>query len=172
MRADFTEREPLVREISADQAYYWVENGELNVALRYSRSSILGPAFQYDWEMSLVLDGLPAGSSRLYELRPDSVRIVQTAGPDQRRSRTWTGVAVVKAPRDNRLEGRFHVNVRQQRFTALGGWQPPSLRAPMMIVVGRFEAVENAEAGRIIRRETEAAGFTRASTHSRPSSPG
>lgn len=173
LRTDFTEREPLVQEIKIDEAYYWLEGEELNVALRYDRNSPLGPAFYFDWQMSLVLDALPAGSSRLYQLQGDAVRIVQTAGADQRRSRTWTGIAVAGAPEHGRLSGRFHINVRQQQFTLLGGWQPPFLRAPTLIVVGRFEAVENAERGRAIRAETEAPGFERTgSPASRPAPPG
>jgi len=170
MRTDFTEREPLVQQVPVDEAYYWLEDGRLWISLRCYRPSALGPAFAFDWEMSLVVDGLPAGSARLYPLKGEAVRVVQTVGGDQRRSRGWTGVAVIHAPENGRLQGRFHCNVRQQQFTLLRGWQPSPLAAPMFIVVGRFEAVENAELGRAIRDETEAAGFERMATATRPSS--
>lgn len=162
LRADFTEREPLVQDVPVNEAYYWVENNRVNIALRCRRESLLGPAFDYDWQASLVLDGLPAGSARLYKLKPDAMRIVETAGANQRRSRTWTGIAVIGAPERGRLKGRFHVNVRQQQFTLLGGWQPHPFQAPMIVVAGRFDAVEDAKRGRAILHETEASGFERA----------
>jgi hypothetical protein len=162
MRTDFPEREPLVQEVDIDEAYYWMEDEQLHVALRYQRRSLLGRAFDFEWQMSLVLEGPPAGSSRLYALDAGSVRIVQTLGADQRRSRSWAGVAVIEGPQSGRMTGRVHVNVRQQHFTLLGGWQPHPLQAPMLIVAARFDAVENAERGRDIREETEASGFERA----------
>lgn len=163
MRSDIGPREPLVQEVAVDQAYYWLEGEELNIALRCHRSSVLGAAFEYDWQMSLVLEALPAGSSRLYKLKSDAIRIVQTFGAGQNRCRTWSGVAVIEAPEGGRLQGRFHANVRQQTFTLLKGWQPPPLQAPMMIVVGQFDAVNDADRGRAIRAETEAVGFERVS---------
>jgi hypothetical protein len=169
MRTDFTEGEPLVQQVPVNEAYYWLEDGQLWVSLRCHRPSALGPAFEFDWAMSLVVEGLPAGSARLYQLKADAARVVQTAGADQRRSRGWTGVAVIQSPKNRRLEGRFHCNVRQQHFTLLHGWQPPPLAAPMLIVVARFEAVEDAERGRAIRDETEAAGFERRLPATRPS---
>lgn len=169
LRTDFAEREPLVQELSIQEAYYWIDGEQLTIALRSRRGSLLGRAFDFDWEMSLVLDELPAGSSRLYQLKGDAIRVVQTAGADQRRSRTWTGIAVVNSPENGRLSGRFHANVRQQQFTLLGGWQPPFLRAPTMVVVGRFEAVVNHKLAMGIRDETEAPGFERTtSPASRP----
>lgn len=161
MRTDIAEREPLVQEVRVDEAYYWIEDQRVHVALRLERRSPLGLTFDFDWQLSLVLDGLPAGSARLYQLPPDSVRMVQTVGPDQRRSRTWTGVAVLHAPHRGTLSGRFHCNVRQQQFTLMGGWQPPPLQAPMLIVVGRFDAVHDPIRGQAILEETQAAGFER-----------
>jgi hypothetical protein len=168
-RTDFTQREPLVQEVPVREACYWTgENGELNVGLRFHAGSLLGQAFAYDWQMSLVLDGPPAGSARLYNLRNNAVRIVQTAGADHRRSRTWSGIAVVHSPGGGRLKGRFHVTVREQIFTLLSGWQPPPLQAPMMIVIGEFDAVHDEARGRAIREATEAGGLERARPATRP----
>lgn len=167
-RTDFTDREPLIQNVPLSEAYYWVDDGgHVTVALRYHAASLLGPAFEADWQMSLVVEGLPAGSSRLYSLRPDAVRIVQTLGADQRRSRGWSGIAVLRAPEAGPLKGRFHVNVRQQQFTLLGGWSPPPYQAPTMVIVGEFDAVLDADRAQAIRRETEAAGFGRTATSSR-----
>lgn len=171
MRTDFPEREPLVQEVVIDEAYYWLEDDELNVSLRTHRGAGLGQPFDFEWQLSLVLDEMPAGSSRLYRLDMDSVRMSQTVGADHRRSRSWTGVAVIEAPERGRLGGRFHVNVRQQQFTLLGGWQPHFLQAPMLIVAGRFQATEDVERGQAIRDETEAMGFERGTVATAPAGP-
>lgn len=171
MRTDFPDSEPLVQEVTVDEAYYWLEGDQLNVSLRTHRGAGLGQPFDFEWQISLVLDEMPAGSSRLYRLDMDSVRMAQTVGADHRRSRSWTGVAVIEAPERGRLGGRFHVNVRQQQFTLLGGWQPHFLQAPMLIVAGRFQATENAERGRDILEETEAMGFERGTAATAPARP-
>ncbi len=164
MRSDLPDPEPLIQNVPISEAWYVLEpNGQLVIALRYHAGSLLGRAFDTDWEMSLVLDGLPAGSSRLYKLKGDTVRTVQTLGPDQRRARSWSGIAVLKAPEGGRLHGRFHFTIRQQQFTLLRGWCPPLYQAPMLVCVGEFDAVENAARANEIRKATEAAGFDRPS---------
>lgn len=161
-RSDFTRQEPLIQTVPVEEAYYWLrEDGTVGVALGYHGSSLFGRAFDADWRMSLVLEDLPAGREKLYRLGPQSARVAQSVGGDQRRARSLTGVAVLQAPRGNRLTGRFHLTVRQQQFTLLGGWSPSPYQAPMWIVVGEFEAVLNATRGEAILAETEANGFDR-----------
>lgn len=152
MRSDLSDSEPLVQRIPINHAYYWTEvDGRLNVALHLDHNSLLGGAFNADWMMCFALEGLPAGSSRLYKLRPSSADMALAAGADRRRGRTWAGVVVLDTAGAGRLRGRFHVNHRQQQFTLLHGWWPPPYQAPIFVATGRFTAVENAVKGRAIR---------------------
>jgi hypothetical protein len=172
MRSDFPREEPTLATVRVHEAYHWAQDdGELTVALRYRVNALLGEVFDAEWLLSLVLDGLPAGSERLYRLNADSVRMRQTRGPAHHRGRSLTGVAVVEAPRRGILKGRFHVWMRQQQYGLFTGWSPPMHRAPTVIVAGDFEAVLDAEKGRAIRSSTEADGLER-STEPPPNHPG
>ncbi len=158
-RSDISDAEPLIQNVPLSEACYAIaEDGQVSVALSFHRDSWLGDAFDADWQMSLVLEGLPAGSSRLYKLKQDAARIVQSVGADRRRARGWTGIAVLHAPQGGRLRGRFHLNVRQQQFTLLNGWAPPVFQAPTMIMAGEFSAVENAARTHAIADPIRAAG--------------
>ncbi|MCL2329930.1 MAG: hypothetical protein FWC56_01345 [Phycisphaerae bacterium] len=172
LRTNFTDTEPLVQSVRVTEAYWYIDHDpdrpnqpQVVVALKSRVASLLGREFDFDWTLSLVLDGMPAGSSRLYPLSADAIRLVQTCGLDRRRSKGWTGVAVLYAPKKSlggdRLRGRFHVNVRQQQFSLLNGWTPSYFQAPMLVLAGDFEAVYDAEKGMNLRYWTEAEGFDR-----------
>jgi hypothetical protein len=170
MRADFTDQEPLIQNVPFSEAYWDVNGrGQVVVVLRRHAPSVLGRGFDFDWQMSLVLEGLPAGSSRLYQLKSESVRILQTYGLDQRRCGSWAGVAVLHAPRNLRLRGRFHADLRQQQFGLLTGWAPQYYyQAPTLIVVGEFEAVRRPKLASEICELTESAGLPREPVTSQP----
>jgi hypothetical protein len=160
-RTDFREDEPLVAEIPVQEAYWWRGDEEqLNFALACHVDSILGPAYSGQWLMSMVLEGSPAGKERLYRLGPQSVRMIQSRGGDHRRARSLSGVAVIRVEDGDRFSGRFHVSVLQQTFGLLTGWSARSAQAPQ-IVIGRFAAFEDAQAGQAILDETECDGFGR-----------
>jgi len=151
-----------MQDVHVDEAYYWTDSdGSLKLALRQQSSSLLGRAWDMDWQMSVVLEGLPAGSERLYRLGPIAIRVIQDFGGDHRRSSSAMGVAVVQQPRNHRLKGRLHVTVHQQQFGVLSGWVPVLYRAPLLVLVAEFEAVENSAKGREILTHTETDGFER-----------
>jgi hypothetical protein len=160
-RADFPQDEPLIAEIPIHEAYWWRgDEGELNLALAYRVKSIFGRSRSGHWLMSMVLDGWPAGKERLYRVGPSAVRILQSVGGSHRRARSLSGIAVIRVESGNRLSGRFHVSVLQQKFGLLTGWTSRFAHAPQ-IVIGRFKAVEDREAGRAILEQTEAEDFGR-----------
>lgn len=162
LRHDFSATESPAHKIDIDEAYYWVDEQErLNVALRRYVPSLLGKAHEYDWRLSLVLEDLPAGSEKLYRLGADSVRLLISHGGSHARGSSLMGVAVVHAPRNDLLRGRFHVDLRQQAFTVLTGWAPPLGRAPLVVMAGPFEAIHDPVRGRAIRDRTEADGMER-----------
>lgn len=172
MRSDLPPGEPLMQTVPVNEAYYWVaQDGALSVALRYRSSSLLGKAFETDWQMSLLLPDLPAGSQKLYRLSMREVRLVQSNGGDHRRSSSLTGIAVVNAPSNGTLVGRFHVLVRQQQFSVLNGWMPPAYQAPVLVMVGDFTAVHQPQRGKEILAHTEEGEFGRPTLISIPLHP-
>ncbi len=162
LRQDFPATEPPAVTIRPDQAYYWIDEQErLNIALRWHVPSLLGSMYEYDWETSLVLEGMPAGSERLYRLGADALRMSVSHGPVHFRGISFTGVAVIHAPSNGVLRGRFHATVRQQQFNVLTGWSPPLPRSPLHVMAGTFDAVNDPVRGKAIRERTEADGLTR-----------
>jgi hypothetical protein len=159
LRSDFTPNQSLVQTVRPNEAYYFSDGeGKLNIALRYRVRSVLGRAFNAEWSMSMVLEGFPAGSEKLYKLNTQSVRIVRSYGGDHTRSSSLGGgIALIYAPKRNRLKGRFHVTVRQQRFSVLKGWS----FGTFLVTTGEFEAVENPIKGRQILERTQEDGFGR-----------
>lgn len=164
MRSDFPEQEKLVFTVPVREAYYDVAaDGKVQIGLRYRVDSPLGPGLSVDWQMGLTVEGMPAGRERLCRLTAGAARIVQVAGADQRRSQAWSGIAVLHEPVGGRLRGRFHLTMRQQQFALLTGWSPSMFRAPVMIVVGEFEAVKEAAATKAIYDRLDAVGFDESS---------
>jgi len=160
MRSDFGPTEPAVQTVEINEAHYWLDDdGALNIALRYHAPSRWGKAFEANWLLSLALEGLPAGSEKLYHLGSRSIRQVCSQRGIHQRCASLMGVAVVQAPRDGWLEGRFHVVVRRQQFNALTGWTPVIYRAPRIVMAGTFKADHDPVRGRAIRTRATADGF-------------
>jgi len=163
LRSDILPRESLIASVEPHEGWYWKgENGKLNVVLARHDRSLLDKNLDARWAMSLVLDDMPAGRERLYRVNPRTVRLVESYGGSHRRAKSASGVVVIERSIGGRLKGRFHLLVRQQQFTALNGWGPPLYRAPLAIMVGRFEVRPDAARGKPVLARTEADGFDRA----------
>ncbi len=162
LRADLAADEPLMQSIRAERAFYSVAgDGTLSIGIAHHVGSLLGEAYAGDWMMSFLLEGLPAGKERLYRIRVREVQGAFSQTGDHRRFRSMAGIAVVEAPSGGRLKGRFHIVVTEQRFSVLTGWSPALYQGPLLVMVGRFDAVENeAKAGEILLA-TEPEGFER-----------
>ncbi|NLX12030.1 MAG: hypothetical protein GXY44_00040 [Phycisphaerales bacterium] len=157
-RRDLPPGEPLIQKIPVHEAYYWVDDeGKLKIVLQYRASSLLGPVFDTNWALSMVLPGPPAGSERLYELRSADALWVFSQGGNHQRCRSLRGVVVVEGQQNDRLRGRFQITVHQQLFSMLGGWQ----NAAWLVTLGEFEAVQNATRGEEILAKTEMEDFDR-----------
>ncbi len=167
-RADLPANEPLTQSLAIDEAFYSQGDGTLEIGLARRVDSPLGEAFDSRWELSIVLEGPPAGRERLYPLKSDSVRLVRSAGGNHRRGKALPGqsIVVLEAPKNGRLRGRFHLVVLEQAWGVLTGWSQQSWAA--LVVVGEFEAVRQAKGAYAIRLSTEADGFERAPPATRP----
>ena len=166
VRTDLSPRERLDTTLPLHTACYAVEpDGKLILALEHHRGSLLGKAFEADWRMALRLEGLPAGSQRLYRLGPNSLQLALTAGGDLRRAQLFSGVVLLENPDwAGRIRGRFHITVRQQQLNFLTGWSAGGL----MVNTGEFEAVRDPERARDIEAATQTGIFSPATMPAEP----
>jgi hypothetical protein len=143
---------PLVRNITPDACYYWInEDGELCIAMREVRKSLLGKPYGKEFHLSLVLEGVPAGSTRDFALNRRSVRARQRRGYTHTRSASLAGVAAVWDYGKRELRGRFRAAAVQQSYSVLRGWKGDR----RVLLVGEFTAVYNRQAGEKILARTE-----------------
>jgi len=136
--------EPLIVKISPEQCYYWVDDDDhLCIAMKASRRSLFGDMFSSEFYLSIVLDGLPAGSTRTYNLNRSSVRLKCRRGLSHIRSASLRGLVNVLNYGDRKLSGRFRFTVKQQAYFVLLGWGG---HEPVLLV-GEFEARPGREKG-------------------------
>lgn len=162
LRSDIQKREPLIGSINPHEGWYWQsEKGTLNIVLARRGHSLIDKNLDFTWIMSLVLEDMPAGRERLYRVTPRTLRLCQSHAGDHRRAKSTSGVVVIERLAGGRLKGRFHILVRQQQFTVLGGWGPSLYRAPTSIMIGDFVVARGRSPGERLFKETEADGFDR-----------
>jgi hypothetical protein len=158
VRKDLPPGQPLIQTIPVSEAYYWVdEDGTLKIALKYQRESLLSDLLEVTSRTSLVLDGLPAGREKLYKLRRNDLMWTLSGGGSHQRLRSLKGVAVIEGSKRDRIEGRLHATIHQQKFTVLSGWKSSGL----LTVVGDFAAVRNKAKGTEIFDAVESEDFNR-----------
>lgn len=158
-RGDLRADEPLVHDVRLGEGYYWVDDDDrLKIALRRRADSAISDMLDQLWAMSIVLDGLPAGRERLYEVQHSAVQMLQTAGGGRMRARSIKGIVVVGSPEGGRLRGRFHVSLLPEQFSVLKGWVP--VWTPL-VVAGEFTAVLDPTRGQEVLAVTEQDGYAR-----------
>ncbi|UCE60189.1 MAG: hypothetical protein JSU63_00270 [Phycisphaerales bacterium] len=152
---------PLVRNITPDACYYWInEDGELCIAMKEIKQSVLGKPFGKEFYLSLVLEGLPAGSTRNYALNRRSLRVRHRRGYTHTRSASLAGIAAVWDYGKRELRGRFRTAAIQQSYSVLRGWKGDR----RVLLLGEFAAVQNRQAGEKILARTEQDGMKRPPT--------
>ncbi len=150
---------PLVRRITPDECYYWInDKKELCVAMRETRLSLLGSRLRREFVLSLVLEGLPAGSTRYYPVKRRTLRSRHKHGYAHVRSASLGGIATVWDFGRRRLHGRFRAVAKEQSYSVLNGWGSNR----RVLIVGEFAGVENQRAGEKILARTEENGMERA----------
>jgi len=149
---------PLIMRVTPDRCYYWVnERDELCIAMREDKRSLLGKRFGAEFRLSLVLEGLPAGSSRSYPMSQRTLRARHRDGFTHTRAASVGGIAAVWGYGKGRLHGRFRALVEQQSWSVLKGWGSNK----KVFMVGDFTAVKDQQAGQRILTETETDGMER-----------
>ncbi len=156
---------PLVVRIEPDECYYWVnQQQQLCVAMRQAKGSLWGKRFEQEFLVSLVLDGLPAGSTRNYRVGRRTVRSRYNEGFHHTRSASLTGIAAIWDFGKRNLQGRFRLIASRQDYSVLTGWRGKR----RVLLVGEFTAVPDTGAGRTILEDTEEGAMSRLPPQPKP----
>ena len=136
--------EPLIVTVSPQQCYYWLsDDGNIRVAMRHYRGSVLGKGFATEMVMSLVLGPPPANVSRDYRVNRTTVRSRIDGGFSHLRAGSLLGIVGVWDYGKPRFRGRFRFTAKQQSYMVLSGWAGDR----RIIFIGEFAAVRNRKAG-------------------------
>lgn len=152
--------EKLIETIVPEDCYFWIgDQGECCIAMTMKHDSWRGEMYRHEFELSLVLEGTPAGSTRMYPMSRRSIRGTHRKGAMLLRFASTGGVAAVWNFKERTLSGRFRCIGLQQSFFVLTGW---STSRPIFCE-GEFTAVYDREKGEAIRDRTEEGSMKRLS---------
>ncbi len=156
---------PQVARVTLHRCTWWQdEAGQVWIAMERREPLVVVPG-QFDFRLSLVLAGLPAGRAREYRVAERELRAAVRLGPIESRYESILGIVALYRAGGDRLRGSFRLLVGQQSSRLLGGWTEPV----QQLMLGTFEAVPDSDGrGRLIAAETEAAGWDRPPPASQP----
>ncbi len=159
---------PLVREVRPDAAWWWLDDdGNLRVALRETRASLLGKPYGGEFYASLQLAEPPAGSARTYRVGRETMRHRERLGFVQLRSASFAGLVTVSRPDARRLYVRLRLEARQQAYWVFTGWGSDS----NVLWAGEFTAFPGRESGEAVWSRTEEGKLARDANNPVPSEP-
>ncbi len=161
---------------AAQQCYWWRDaSGDFNIAMQCRKGNLLlGKLGDVEIDLSLALDGPPAGSGRDYPLRQREVRAVVLAPAGNQRLVAHTGFLSVITDRNGNYHGSYRVWMTPLSELNVLSFLPQ--RPGPVLCFGTFSAVHEESRGRAIREQSETGGWARtpriaAPTTSRPASP-
>jgi len=158
---------PRVARIDLDRCYWWADQeGQVWIAMERETRPLFGIFGRICFQMSLVLEKLPAGRERYYIAAKRELRARALVGPAQIRFSSAAGILALYREPGDRMRGSFRLLTRRVVTRWLGGWGRPS----SYLMLGSFEAVHDEARGRRIAAATESAGWGReqAAPTSRP----
>ena len=156
---------PLIERITPRECYFWSnEKGELCIAMRSFRGSILGERFEKETIASFALGDPPAGSARNYAVSRRTARVVSDAGLSHTRAASLSGIVTVWNYGGDTLRGRFRFSAKQQAYSVLVGWGADS----RVLFMGEFTAVCDRQAGEKILERTQEQGMERLPPQPKP----
>lgn len=165
---------PLIATFTADECYYWVnDESELCIAMTGKIRAGLSPAGsrrpgsgpgRHEFDLSLVLEGLPAGASRAYIATFRSARSRMRNGSVHTRFASFEGVVSVWDYGSKKMGGRFRFKAVQQSFMVLLGWG----RDTQVLCLGDFTAKHDRRRGEALFARTEEGALKRPPSRIRP----
>ena len=156
-------RRPLVSRFDLPAAYFWTnERHELCIALSRGRAS-----GRRTFDLSLVLDGAPAGYGRKYRVDRRTLRAVVRRNGPPRRYASYHGIASVWLEEDDRnvLSGRFKIWANEQEYRL---WMDSWTGNHEVLWLGEFRAIRDRAKGEAILQRTEVEELKRGPPLGRP----
>lgn len=149
---------PAMIDLNMDHCCWFTDDaGQVCIAMNRTIPSILGEKFRFDFLLSLVLEKLPAGKARNYNIRSRELRALARGGPAESRFTSHIGILALYREAGDRLRGNLRLEVGRQESSFLGVWTRPA----RYLLLGSFEAVHDERRARPILEESESSGFTR-----------
>lgn len=144
--------------VPLDRCHWWTDDeGRLWVAMESVSRPLFGALGPAVLQLSLELEGLPAGQARNYLAGQRQLRAVARFGPAESRFVSAAGIVAVYRAGGDRLRGSFRLQVRRQTGRLLGGWSAPT----SWLMQGTFVATHEPRRGSAIAGATEAHGWGR-----------
>ena len=154
----------LVESVSATDCFWWCDGKRLYVALHEDGSPLATALTRERFDMSFVLDGMPAERSRDYRLDQHSLRAVHGVGANHSRYASLRGVVGVWLEPGQILRGRFRLLGKKQIFHILTGWSDVG----QVVVTGEFRCRRDQTRGEPVLARTEEGGMERRAVRTRP----
>ena len=149
---------PRVARINLDCCYWWTDDdGRLWIAMQREQALLLSPKWRLQFQRSLALEKLPAGSARDYKITRKALRARLRVGPWEGRFASQAGIiALYREPHDV-LRGSMRLQASRTTTRLLGGWSKPT----PYLILGSFTAIRDERRGRAIVEATESSGWGR-----------
>ena len=143
-----------------DHCYWWTDDQErVWIAMERRVASILGEDFTFEFQLSLLLERLPAGRARNYTVGQREFRALARVGPLESRFTSSAGIVALYRASGDRLRGSLRLQVvRRSVNPLLGGWSRPA----RYLIAGTLEAVHDERRGRAIVEKMEHEAFDEA----------
>ncbi len=152
---------PRFVQIPIDRCFWWTnEAGQVWIAMERDQPLLIRPE-HFVFQLSLVLERLPAGRERNYVVSKRELRGVARIGPAEGRYVSISGIVALYREAGDTLRGSFRMEVTQESLGLLG-WTAPRRQ----LMMGTFRAVRDEGRGQAIVAQTEADGWERNPTTS------
>ncbi|MFQ5805513.1 MAG: hypothetical protein ACE5I3_03575 [Phycisphaerae bacterium] len=149
---------PRVARIDLDGCYWWTDdNGRVWIAMQRQWTPLFSPRLRFEFQLSLVLDKLPAGRARDYRVARKELRARLRFGPWESRFTSTVGILALYRESNDRLRGSLRLQATRVTTRWLGGWGKPT----RYLMLGSFVAVHDEQRGRPIAEATESSGWGR-----------
>jgi hypothetical protein len=148
---------PLINHISASDCCWWIDGNHLMVTLHHDTGPLAGQLARERFDLSFVLDGLPANRARDYRLDRESLRAVYGKGAAHSRFASLRGITAVWWGANGTLRGRFRLIAKKQIFHVLTDWTDVG----QVIMVGDFRCRRDRAGGRPVLERSEKNGMAR-----------
>ncbi|MCH7808794.1 MAG: hypothetical protein IIB60_06165 [Planctomycetes bacterium] len=156
---------PLILEINPNECYYWLDDdGNLCVAMRSHKPSVLGTRFEQEFQLSLVLEAPPAGAARNYRVTRRTLRFRRDAGYTHTRGASLVGIVGVWDFGPDKLSGRFRITALRQSYWVPTGWRTNA----RVLLLGDFTAFRDPVKGQAILDRTEEGNIARPTPRNKP----